>query len=174
MPPFFVYPELKPRAYMPLTGAAEGSSIAYTKKDWMDGIFSHFTDHFNKFAGTERPVVLLLDKVGSHISQEVFMKAKERGIELYRIVPNATHLMQPLDKGVFDPLKSKWHLVARKYARENPGRTIGKEIFAQKLTEAFLNFYKPLTVINAFKSSGIYPVDSSHLKRKLKAWTDIL
>ena len=33
--------------------------------------------------------------------------------------------------------------------------------FAQKLTEAYLQFYKPLTVINAFKPSGIYPVDRS-------------
>lgn len=52
-------------------------------------------------------------------------------------------------------------MVSRKYTRENPGKSIGKEIFAQKLTEAYLQFYKPLTVINAFKSSGIYPVDSS-------------
>ncbi|XP_052252276.1 uncharacterized protein LOC127858948 isoform X1 [Dreissena polymorpha] len=45
--------------------------------------------------------------------------------------------------------------------RENPGKCIGKEVFAQKLTEAYLQFYKPITVINSFKSSGIYPVDSS-------------
>ena len=69
--------------------------------------------------------------------------------------------MQPLDKGVFGPLKAKWHLTPRKYARENPGKNIGKANFAQKLTEAFLNFYKPLTVINAFKASGIYPVNSA-------------
>lgn len=81
-------------------------------------------------------------------------------IELYRIVPNATHIMQPLDKGVFGPLKLKWHLTTRKYNRENPGKSIGKENFAQKLTEAFLQFYKPLTVINEFKASGIYPVSS--------------
>lgn len=27
--------------------------------------------------------------------------------------------------------------------------------------ETYWQFYKPLTIINAFKSSGIYPVDSS-------------
>jgi hypothetical protein len=66
-----------------------------------------------------------------------------------------------MDKGVFGPLKSKWHLTVRKYSSENPGKSITQENFAEKLTEAFLLFYKPLTVINAFKSSGIYPVDSS-------------
>ena len=162
IPPYFVYPEPKPRSYNPLSGATEGSDIAFTKKGWMDGeTFGKFINHFDKFAGQDRPVVLLLDSVSSHVNNTAFMNAKSKGIELYRIVPNATHLMQPLDKGVFGPLKSKWHLVARKYTRENPGRCIGKEIFAQKLTEAFLQFYKPLTIINAFRSSGIYPVDAT-------------
>ncbi|XP_052233020.1 uncharacterized protein LOC127845885 [Dreissena polymorpha] len=162
MPPFLVFPEPKPRSYNPLNGATQGSAIAYTKKGWMDAVtFGKCIDHFDKYAGTDRPVVLLLDSVSSHVDRKVFMDAKSKGIELYMIVPNATHLMQPMDKGVFGPLKSKWHLVARKYSRENPGRSIGKEVFAEKLTEAFLNFYKILTVINAFRSSGIYPVDAS-------------
>lgn len=28
------------------------------------------------------------------------------GLEVYRIVTNATHLIQPLDKGIFGPSKS--------------------------------------------------------------------
>ena len=162
MPPFFVYPEPRPRGYNPLTGSTEGSDIAYTKKGWMDATtFAKFVDHFDKHAGTERPVVLPIDSISSHIDLTVFSEASAKGIELYRIVPNATHLMQPMDKGVFGPLKSKWHLVVRKYSRENPGKSINRENFAEKLTEAFLLFYKPLTVINSFRSSGIYPVDSS-------------
>ncbi|XP_060607819.1 jerky protein-like [Ruditapes philippinarum] len=99
MPPLFVFPEPKPRAYDPLNRAPEGNYIAYTKKGRMDGTtFSKFSDHFDKVAGIERPVVLLLDNVGSHISQEVFVKAKKKDILLYRIVPNTTHLMQPFDK----------------------------------------------------------------------------
>ena len=123
--------------------------------------FAKFIDHFDKHAGTDRPVLLLIDSVSSHIDLSVFSEASSKGIELYRIVPNATHLMQPMDKGVFGPLKSKWHMIVRKYTRENPGKCINRENFAEKLTEAFLLFYKPLTVINAFRASGIYPVDSS-------------
>jgi hypothetical protein len=74
--------------------------------------FSMFIDHFDKFAGTDRPVVLLMDSVSSNVDHTVFKKAKGKGIEHYRIVPNATHLMQLLDKGVFGPLKTKWHLVS--------------------------------------------------------------
>lgn len=111
MPPFLVYPEPKPRGYNPLSGSIDGTDLAYTKKGWMDrATFSKFIDHFDRYAGVERPVLLLFDSVSSHVDHDVFMKAKSKGIELYRILPNATHLMQPLDKGVFGPLKSKWHL----------------------------------------------------------------
>jgi hypothetical protein len=162
MPPFMVYPAPQPRGYNPLTGAMEGSAIAYTKKGWMDAeTFCKFIDHFDKHAGPERPVVLLIDSVSSHVDMSAFEGAKAKGIEIYRIVPNATHLMQPLDKGVFGPLKTRWHQVVRKHTREHPEDPIGKVNFAEKLKEAFLMFYKPLTVINSFKSSGIYPLDST-------------
>lgn len=73
LPPFLVYPEPKPRGYNPLTGATEGSDIAYTKKGWMDAqTFSKFIDHFDKYAGVERPIVLLVDSVSSHIDMSVF------------------------------------------------------------------------------------------------------
>lgn len=80
------------------------------------------------------------DSVSSHVDHDVFRKAKSKEIKLYRILPNTTHLMQPLDKGVFGPLKSKWYLTSRKYSRENRGKAIGKENFALKLSETFLNF----------------------------------
>ncbi|WAR05558.1 hypothetical protein MAR_020927, partial [Mya arenaria] len=145
MPPLFVFPDPKPGGYNPLTGSTEGSDIAYTKKGWMNALtFSKFIDHFDKHAGTERPVTLLFDSVSSHIDISVFTIAKLKEIELHRIDPNATQLMQPLDK-----------------AEKTQGEAQIENTSQKKLTEAFLLFYKPPTVINAFKSSGIYPVDSS-------------
>lgn len=157
IPPYFVYPEPKPKGYNPMTGGIDGSKVSYTKKGWMDtATFKTFLSHFDEHAGTDRPVVLLVDGVSSHVDLSVFQDARGRGIELYRLVANATHLMQPLDKGVFGPLKTRWHQVVRKHTRENPGCPIGKQTFAEKLKEAFLLFYKPLTVINSFRSSGTY------------------
>lgn len=166
MPPFFIYPEPKPRGFNPLAGATEGSDIVYTAKGWMDAVsFRMFIKHFDKHAGAQRPVILLFDSVSSHVDMLAFEDAKSRGIELYRLYPNATHLMQPLDKGVFGPLKLRWHQVVRKHTRENPGAPITKHNFVEKLKEAFLLFYKPLTVINSFKSSGIYPIDGNMITK---------
>lgn len=162
LPPFMVYPPPPPRGYNPLTGALENSHIAYTAKGWMDSsTFQKFIEHFDKFCGDQRPVILLIDSVSSHVYMDAFEFAKSKGIELYRLVPNATHIMQPLDKGVFGPLKKRWYQVMRRHSRENPGSPVGKHNFAELLKQCFLLFYKPLTIINSFKSSGIYPVDST-------------
>ena len=73
MPPFFVYPEPQPSAYDPLLKTIRGSKVAYTQKGWMDSrAFSQFIDHFDEFAGPERPVVLLFDSVSSHINIDTF------------------------------------------------------------------------------------------------------
>ncbi|XP_055997363.1 uncharacterized protein LOC130047104 [Ostrea edulis] len=126
-----------------------------------NAMFSQFIQHFDKNAGEEGPVVLLMDSVSSHVDMSSFQYAKERGIELYRLLPNTTHIMQPLDVGVFGASKARWPQVLREHTRENPGTPIQKHNFTEKWKEAFLLFYKPLTVINSFKSSGIYPIDAS-------------
>lgn len=53
--------------------------------------------HFDKYAGQERPVVLLMDSVSSHLNMDIFSKAISLQIEIYSLVPNATHLIQPLN-----------------------------------------------------------------------------
>lgn len=68
--------------------------------------FSAFIHNIhNKEDKNDRPVVFLINSVSSHINKDIFTKAGSRGIEMYMLVPNASHLMQPLDKGVFVPLK---------------------------------------------------------------------
>lgn len=80
-----------------MIGAQRGSTVVYTQKTVLD--------HFDKYAGQESTVVLLIDSVSSHLNIDIFSKAVSLQIEMYRLVPSATHLFQPLDKGVFGPLK---------------------------------------------------------------------
>ena len=107
MPPFLVYPRPKPTRCNPLDGALQGTVIEYTTKGWMDSLtFVKFINHFDQHAGPQRPVLLLID-VSSHVDMEAFPTAASKGIELYRLIPNTTYLLQPLDKGVFGALKNQ-------------------------------------------------------------------
>lgn len=80
--------------------------------------FKQFLCHF---VGKDMPVVLLIDSFSSHVDMASFEYAQEGEIEIYRLLPNVTRLMQPLDAGVFGQLKIKWHQVLRKHTREFPG-----------------------------------------------------
>ena len=160
MPPFFVYPEPKPTSYDPMIGAQRGSAVVYTKKGWMDSdAFCTFLDHFHKYAGNDRPVVLLMDSVSSHLNMDIFSKAISLQIEIYRPIPNATHLVQPMDKCVFGLLKKQKYATVRENTRTNPGAPITKRKFAAKLADTHLKFYKPSIIAGSFKGVGIFPVD---------------
>ena len=164
MPVFLVYPRPAPAGCNPLNGALPGTIVEYTKKGWMDAVtFCKFILHVDRHAGAARPIALIIDSVSSHVDMKAFTLAVAKGIEIYRLLPNSTHIMQPLDKGVFGALKTQWHKVTRKHARDYPGSKISKANFAEKLTEAFNNFYRPSTIINSFRSTGVYPVDRSRI-----------
>lgn len=102
MPPFFIYPEPKPTSYDPMIGAQRGSTVVYIKKGWMNyDAFCTFLDHFNKYA-TSSPVdwqCFVTSKYGYFLESNLFT---DRNLQINSKCN--THLVQPLDKGVFGPL----------------------------------------------------------------------
>ena len=79
IPPLLVYPQPKPSAYYPLIDSRKGTVIEYTEKGWMNGkTFLKFLKHFDQYACQERPVILLIDSVSSHIDLNIFTFFKEK------------------------------------------------------------------------------------------------
>ncbi|XP_062605485.1 uncharacterized protein LOC134267284 [Saccostrea cucullata] len=164
IPPFFVFSKPKPASYDLLAGSHRQAHAEFTEKGWMDAeTFRKFIKHLHNHAVKERPIVLLIDSVGSHVDMESFSMAKDLGIEIYRLVRNATHLMQPLDVGVYGPLKKSWYKHLRAHTKQHPEDMVRKQTFARHLQVAFLDFYKPLTVQKSFASSGVFPIDRSKI-----------
>lgn len=85
-----MYPSPKPTAYDPLLHvcATRGSIIHYILKGWMNSnACSAFIDHFDNNVDTnDKPVILLIDSVSSHINMDIFTKAESRGNEIYMLV----------------------------------------------------------------------------------------
>ena len=67
-------------------------------------------------------------------------------ILLFCLPPHSSHLLQPVDVGFFSPMKSNWKQAVAKYQLQNPGTFVNKTV-------------KRTTLVQAFKQSGIYPVD---------------
>jgi hypothetical protein len=56
----------------------------------------------------DRPIVLILDNHDSHITEANITQAKKLHVHLFGLPKNSTSVTQPLDVGVFGPLKLAW------------------------------------------------------------------
>lgn len=70
--------------------------------------FLVFLDHFIKHVkpAKDDPVLLFLDDHHSHVNVAVINKAKENYAILLSFPPHCSHKLQPLDVGIYGPLKN--------------------------------------------------------------------
>ena len=83
------------------------------------------------------------------------------------MVPNSTHLSQPLDVAFYGPLKKKWRKILKCWKMENPGQTTLPKDSFPKLLKALEECLNTDNLVSGFKTCGIYPFDSSQLLKKL-------
>nr|XP_047146558.1 uncharacterized protein LOC124819213 [Hydra vulgaris] len=94
------------------------------------------------------------------------------------LVPNSTHLLQPLDVGYFSSLKANWRSVLnqwRKTSRRKKVNNLPKNLFTQ-LIKSTLNVGKENLEHNlqaGFMATGIYPFLPEHVLSKLPSFTNI-
>jgi hypothetical protein len=70
--------------------------------------FMHKKIYSQKYEG---PKLLFLDGHNSHISLEVIECAIANQISIICFPPHTSHILQPLDKGVYGPAKTAWRLI---------------------------------------------------------------
>ena len=132
-----------------------------TFEQWFDEIFlPHVRD-------VEGPKVLIGDNHGSHFSPRVIEKCIEHKIRFVTILPNSTHICQPLDVSVFRPLKVLWRAVLDCWRKESRRTgTIPKETFPRLLARAFAHV-KGENLVAGFKASGIVPLNCDEVFKRL-------
>ena len=74
---------------------------------WMDGETFHewFEHHFLEYAPSGRYLLLLLDGHSSHYNPPFIRCAAQKGVIVFALPPNTTHISQPLDGVCFKVLK---------------------------------------------------------------------
>lgn len=146
-----------------------------TKSGWFD---SHcFSDWFDKVAlpyfarlENDQPRILIGDNLASHISANILTKCEHNNIKFILLPPNSTHLLQPLDVGVYGPMKKSWRKVLTEW-KKGPGKhytNMPKQWFPYLL----LGLRKELTnidtlIVNAFAATGIYPLNKDRVLAKI-------
>ncbi len=72
-----------------------------------------FLPHVKRQPGRK---VLVGDNLSSHLSLEVIQLCREHDIMFTCLPPNSTDKMQPLDVGLFAPLKHSWRKLLKGYS----------------------------------------------------------
>lgn len=109
------------------------------------------------------PVVLFLDGHTSHISLPLTTFCKEKGIVLVALLPNSTHVLQPLDVAVFRPIKGTWRDIVREFRLKHNYAKLKRTDFSAEVQKCFDKSLKPETIKNGFKCCGIYPFDKKNI-----------
>ena len=110
--------------------------------------------------GRARPVVLIMDNHGSHISIPVIELAIKESITLIGLPAHTTHIMQPLDVGIIGPLKDKVTSIATNLGFVNKSLVIGKAKMPIGLNHA-IDQTTPFSVKEAFRKAGLHPIDKT-------------
>ena len=89
------------------TGGPKGARLNRSKSGWFDAI--SFDDWFRTIVllcarQKEGKKVIIGDNLSSHFSIDVIRLCEEHNISFVCLVPNSTHLSQPLDVAFYAPL----------------------------------------------------------------------
>lgn len=161
-------------------GEIPGTIYGLSSKGWMDGVLFEqwFARHFLRYVPSSRPILLLLDGHSSHFSPRAVQLAAEEQVIIFTLPPNTTHLTQPLDKGIFGPLKISWRRICHDFQSRNPGRVITRYDFSSLFSQAWIESMTPKNILAGFRVTGVHPLnrkafDGDHQKASLAEKTGL-
>ena len=113
-------------------GCLDNATFGATESGWMEGehFAKWFTTTFIPYAYTlTGEKILFLDGHHSHISSQLFVTATDNNIHLAKLIAHSSHILQPLDVGVFRTVKAEWKKALEQYFKDNGFRDITKPMF---------------------------------------------
>ena len=124
-----------------------------------DDVFENwFKKHFVAFvSGKKKPVILLFDGHGSHLTYNRVQSAIENSI-IICIPPCTNHALQPLDVGLFYPTKVRWRKILLCFYCETWMQAVEKGSFPT-LLKILWDSKTSSHLINGFKQPGLWPHD---------------
>ena len=107
---------------------------------------------------SSKPILLVYDGHGSHEKLDLLKLAKDHNIILFSLPPHTTHMLQPLDVGVFGPFARAWSKRCNDYIAEYM-QEIPRDQFVKHYMETRQQTFKDTTIRAAFQKSGIWPIN---------------
>ena len=150
----------------------------------MNDIPAVMIDWFEQFLDLvqERPILLLFDGHLTHFSINVVKKALDNQVILVKLPPHTTDLMQPLDVGMFSPLKKAWDKLLTAHTGFGGSKgAIRRSDFVNMLCSIWEESMPGKNAVAGFRATGMFPVDMSkypeerfdiRMMNKFTAWSN--
>lgn len=143
-------------------GCLPNSLTRISPKGWITAdLFLEWMKVFAENIPPRRPVMLIMDSHSSHVSPKVLDFARSNNIVLFTIPARTSHILQPLDVGVFQPLKVEWRAELQKYKTDHPSSNPTLFDFHKFLTPVYGRCFDQTNIRSGFEKSGIYPLNKS-------------
>lgn len=145
-----------------MTHASQSSVGIANGSGWMTSAdFITYMTHFIKHANAQKgsPTLLILDNHTSHLSIQAIDKAIKHDITMVSFPPHCTHRMQPLDVGVFGPVKTLYAIKHDDWKKSHMNVVFDLHYIPLIAEQCLDVCATPKNIKSAFKSTGIYPFD---------------
>ena len=109
--------------------------------------------------------MLIEDGHASHISISVIEKARQSDIYILCLPAHTTHLLQPLDVGVFKSFKENFRKACHHLCKG--GRVVTDQDIPDLVAEAWPVSVTPVNLMSGFKKCGIYPLNPSEVEDRM-------
>ncbi|SMY20851.1 unnamed protein product [Zymoseptoria tritici ST99CH_1A5] len=145
--------------------------LAITDNGWSDkdnGMA--WLQHFNATSPPSAPGrwrLLIMDGHSTHKDLEFINYSLANRIQLICLPSHSTHLLQPLDVGIFGPLKAAYSSTLLRLMAEEGLTQVNKEDFLEVYTEMRAMVFDKLNITASFRATGISPVDAQAVLSKL-------
>ncbi|XP_073959486.1 uncharacterized protein [Choristoneura fumiferana] len=155
-------------------GSLPNSLTRLSPKGWINAsLFLEWLKFFAASIPPARPVMLIMDSHASHINPSVLEYARYEHIVLFTMPAHTSHLLQPLDVGVFRPLKVAWREELQNYKYSNPTSTPTRFDFHNFFTPAFDKSFTASNVRAGFRRAGIYPLNKNAICPEVTAPSEV-
>ena len=152
LPPYIVYKGKNLYSSWTKDGAA-GASYSTSESGWMgkENFLSWFEKCFVQSLLQSGHVILFVDGHYSHISIKLVQLAREKNVELICLPPHTTHILQPLDVGVYGPFKQEWRRILKDYKTSTRAASVSKQVFPSLIRKLWDKAIKPQHCISGFR-----------------------
>lgn len=164
IPPFIIYSNAYPGGVCYKTQGPPNALYGWSDSGWINSdLFKKwFLKHFLVHAPKERPLLLIFDGHKSPVNLEVVESARKEGVILLCLPPQCSHILQPLDVGLFVVLKQRFASLVGEGCASDTHFAVSKKEFSGvfKSTYQIAQEEEGVRIVkDGFRKCGIYPVN---------------